>query len=58
MNVLTLFPDMDQQFLNRIFNKLFVGRKIAGVVKQRAVLLVSELAKRQAVTGLRLLPEI
>jgi hypothetical protein len=52
INVLTLFPDMDQQLLNGIFNELFIGSEVAGVVEKSAVLLVSELAKRQTITGL------
>lgn len=58
IDVLTLFPDVDKQFLNGIFNELFVGSKVTGVVEKSTVLLVSELAKSQAITGLRLLPEI
>ncbi len=58
IDVLTLFPDMDQQLLNGIFNELFVGSKVAGVVEKSTILLVGELAKRETISGLCLLPEI
>jgi hypothetical protein len=49
---------MDQQLLNGIFNELFVGSKVAGVVEKSTILLVGELAKRETISGLCLLPEI
>lgn len=58
LNVLTPFPDVDHQVLDGIFDELPVGSEIAGVVEKSAVLLIGQLAKRQTVTGLALVPEI
>lgn len=58
LNILASFPDMDQKVLDGVFDELAVGREIAGVVEKRAVLFVGQLAKRQTVPCLALLPEI
>ncbi len=58
LDVLALFPNVDHQVLDRVFDELPVGREIAGVVEKRAVLLIGQLAKRQTVPGLALVPEI
>ena len=57
-NVLSPFPDMDHQVLDRVFDEFPVGSEVAGVVEKRTVLLVGKLAKRQTVPCLALVPEI
>lgn len=58
LNVLTSFPDVDHQVLNGVFDEFPIGSEVAGVIEQRAVLFVGELAKCQTVPGLALVPEI
>lgn len=58
LNVLAPFPDMNHQVLDSILDEFPISRKITGVVKKRAVLFIDQLAKRQTVPGLALLPEI
>ncbi len=49
---LPFFPDVNQEFLDRIFDELAVGRIAGSVVKQRPVQPVCQLAKGQTIASL------